>query len=80
MDKSIFKRLAALQHIADENKPAVVNVTFMDGTTVTTDPGGALDFLKSGGFQSDHPVYSPWAALLTTLCHPAPNREVEDFE
>ncbi len=83
MDKTIFRRLAALQAFADRQQPAVVAVTFMDGTVTTTDPGGALDFLKSGkvdGFQSDHPVYSGWARLLTVLLHPAPDRRIEDFE
>lgn len=83
MNKAISRRLAALQAFADRQRPAVVAVTFMDGSTATTDPAGALDFLKSGKvdvFQSDHPVYSPWAALLTTLCHPVANRRIEDFE
>lgn len=87
MDKSIFKRLAALQHIADGNKPAMVKVTFVDGTTATTDPGGAIDILRAHGargevdsFQAGNPVYSGWARLLTVLLHPAPDRRIEDFE
>ena len=59
MDKAIYRRLAALQAFADQQRPAVVAVHFTNGTVTTTDPGGALDFLKSGKvdvFQSDHPV------------------------
>lgn len=81
--RTINRRLAALQAFADRQRPTVVAVTFMDGTTTITDPAGALDFLKSGKvdvFQSDHPVYSPWAALLTTLCHPVADRRIGNFE
>lgn len=83
MNKTIFRRLAALQAFAGRQRPAQVVITFVDGSSTITDPAGALDFLKSGKvdvFQSDHPVYSPWAALLTTLCHPVADRRIEDFE
>lgn len=87
MNKAIFRRLAALQAFADRQRPAVVAVTFMDGSTATTDPGGAIDILRERGahgevdrFQSDNPVYSGWARLLTVLLHPAPDRRIEDFE
>lgn len=83
MNSSILRRLLTLQRIANANRPAQVVIRFTDGTATITTPGGALDFLKSGKvdvFQSDHPVYSPWAALLTTLCHPVADRRIEDFE
>ena len=87
MDKSITRRLDALQRLADRNKPCKVIVTFADGSNTTTDPAGALDFLQNRGpsgevdsFQTGSPWYAGWARLLTTLLHPAPNREVSDFE
>lgn len=87
MDKSIIRRLDVLQQIADRNKPCKVIVTFADGSSTTTDPAGALDFLQErgpggevDGFQTDSPLYARWAQLLTVLLHPAPNREVSDFE
>ena len=87
MNSAIFKRLSALQAIADKNKPAQVVVTFTSGNTIVTDSAGAVDILQRMGpsgeidrFQSDSPVYGPWAALLTTLCRPRENREISDYE
>lgn len=86
MDKAVFKRLDVLQRLADKNKPFKVKVLFTDGSEVVTDQSGALDLLlelgprgKLSGFQADGPM-SEWARLLTTLLHPASNREVSDFE
>lgn len=86
-DKAILRRLAVLQQIADRDQPCKVVVAFTDGSSTTTDPGGAIDILRARGarggvdsFQTDNPVYSGWARLLTGLLHPAPDRRIEDFE
>lgn len=81
-DKAILRRLAALQAVAVQQRPAVVTIHFMDGSSTTTDPGGAISLLPSGrvdSFQSNHPIYGPWAQLLTVLCHPVPNRRIGDY-
>lgn len=85
--KAISRRLAALQQIADRGKPCKVVVTFTDGSSTTTDPGGALDILRERdplgeieSFQADQPVWRDWARMLTVVLHPAPNRRIEDFE
>lgn len=87
MNSSILRRLALLQHIADKSKPAQVVIRFTNGTATVTTPGGAIDILWERGargeverFQSNSPVYGPWARLLTVLCHPAVNRNIADFE
>lgn len=87
MNKAIFRRLAALQQIAEKNKPFRVKVLFANGSEATTDQSGALDLLQELGpcgeiesFQTDNPAYSGWAQLLTILLNPLPNREVTDFE
>lgn len=87
MDKAISRRLAALQRIAARHRPAVVTVTFMDGSSTATDPAGAIGILRGRGacgevdsFQTGNPVYSGWAQLLTVLLHPAPDRRIEDYE
>lgn len=87
MNKTIFRRLAALQAFADRQRPAVVAVHFNNGTVTTTTPGEALALFMTRGkcreldsFQTDNPVYSGWARLLTGLRHPAPDRRIEDFE
>lgn len=87
MNKAIMRRLAALQHIADKNKPAQVVVTLTSGNTIVTNSAGAVDlFQKMGpsgeivGFSSDNSIFGPWAQLLTVLLHPVPDRRIEDFE
>lgn len=87
MNKTINRRLAALQAFADRQRPAVVTVTFIDGSSTITDLGGAIDILRGRGargevdsFQTDDPLYSGWARLLTVLLHPAPDRRLDDFE
>lgn len=87
MNSAILRRLAALQAFAARQRPAQVVICFTDGTATVTTPGGAVDFFQRMGpsgeidrFQSNHPVYSPWAALLTTLCHPVADRRLSDYE
>lgn len=86
MDKSVLRRLDALQRIAEGNKPFKVKVLLTDGSAVVTDQSGALDLFRELGphgkidsFQADGPM-SEWAQLVTILLHPAPDRGVEDFE
>lgn len=85
--KAIIRRLDALQRIADRGRPCNVVITFIDGSSTTADPAGAIDILRAHGargevdsFKTDNPVYSGWARLLTGLLHPAPDRRIEDFE
>lgn len=84
MDKTILRRLDALQQIADRNKPCKVIITFADGSTTATDPCGAIDIFKERGditaFTSDRPEYEGLCGALSVLCHPVPNRRTEDFE
>lgn len=87
MNKAISRRLAVLQQIVDRNKPFKVKVLFTDGSEVITNQSGALSLLQKlgpggrlDGFQTDNPVYSGWARLLTGILHPAPDRRIEDFE
>ena len=87
MNKAINRRLNTLQAFADRQRPAQVVVRFTNGTTTVTTPGGAIGILQERGvrgevdsFQTDNPVYSGWAQLLTILLHPMENRRIEDFE
>lgn len=85
-DKTILRRLEIIQAFADRQRPAQVVIRFTNGTATVTDSGTALDIFRSHGpcgeidrFQSDNPIYGPWAQLLTVLLHPAPDRRIEDF-
>lgn len=86
MDKAISRRLAALQRIAARHRPAVVTVTFMDGSSTATDPAGAIDIFRERGLrgeiariEADRPEYAAAAGIMTVLCNPAPDRRIEDF-
>lgn len=86
MDKSITRRLDVLQRIADQGRRCNVTVTFADGHTAITDPGGVIDLIRELGprgelscFQADGAM-SEWARLMTGILHPAPDRRIEDFE
>jgi hypothetical protein len=86
--KAISRRLDALQKIADRGKPCKVVVTFTDGSsTTTTDPAGAIGIFRERGlsgyiaaFTPDRPEYDGLCGALSVLCHPVPDRRIEDFE
>ena len=67
--KAISRRLDALQKIADRGKPCKVVVTFTDGSSTTTT-----------AFTPDRPEYDGLCGALSVLCHPVPDRRIEDFE
>ena len=86
-NKAISRRLNALQQIADRNRPCKMTVTFADGSTTVTDPAGVWtvchDHMLVGDVAdvtADRPEYSGLAGLVAILCHPVPNRRIEDFE
>lgn len=85
-DKTILRRLEIIQAFADRQRPAVVAVTFIDGSSTTTDPGGAIDIFRERGaggeiarIEADRPEYAAAAGIMTVLCNPAPDRRIEDF-
>lgn len=87
MDSKITRRLDALQKIADSGKPCKVVVTFTDGSSTTTDPAGAIGIFRERGpsghiaaFTPDRPEYDGLCGALSVLCHPVPDRRIEDFE
>lgn len=87
MDKSILKRLDALQQIADRNRPCKVVVKFTDGSSMDTDPVGAIRLFQEQGlegsidsFTPDRPEYDGLCGVLSALCRPTPTREVKNFE
>lgn len=86
-NKAIARRLAALQKIADRGRSCKVVVTFTDGSSTTTDPAGAIGIFRERGlsgyiaaFTPDRPEYDGLCGALSVLCHPVPDRRIEDFE
>lgn len=85
--KAISRRLDALQQIADRGKPCKVVVTFTDGSSTITDPTGAINLFRERGpfgdiaaFTPDRAEYDGLCGALTVICHPVPDRRIEDFE
>ncbi len=85
--KAITRRLDALQREADKSRPCHLTVVFKDGHQTVTDPVGAISLFREHGpfgaidrFEADRPEYDGLAGMMTAVCHPAKNREVNDFE
>lgn len=85
--KTITRRLDALQQLADQNKPCSIVIKFADGSSITTDPAGAIGIFRERGlsgditaFSPDKPEYDGLCSVLSVLCHPAQNSEANAFE
>jgi len=85
--KAVTRRLDVLQREADRNRPCKMTVTFTDGHKTVTDPAGAIDLFREHGpfgaisrFEADRPEYNGLAGMMTTACHPVPDRKVSNFE
>ncbi len=85
--KSVTRRLDELQQEVNKNRPCKMTVTFADGRQIVTDQAGAIDLFREHGpfgaidhFEADQTGFRAAATIWTVLCHPAPNREVTDFE
>lgn len=81
MDNKIFRRLDALQQIADRNRPCKITVTFADGSKTIVDPCGAINLFREMGpfgaitsVEADRPEYAGLADTLTAVCRPAANK------
>ena len=84
-DKRISRRLDTLKKVSDRGRPCRMTVKFQDGSTVVTDSGGVIDLCRSCGetiekITADRPEYAAMAAIMTVICHPVPNRDIQDFE
>ncbi len=83
--KAITRRLDALQREADKSRLCHMVVTSTDGHQIVTDPCSAIDLCRDQGgsiarITADQPGYRAAAAILTVICHAAPDRRIEDFE
>lgn len=84
---NVDKRLEQMRERLERSKPVSMTVTFTDGNTTITDYAGAWDIvrdhmLRDGvvSITASRPDYAAMAGVMSVLCHPAPNRRVEDFE
>jgi len=84
---NIDRRLEEMRERLERSRPCKITVTFTDGSNTTTDPTGAISIFRergpSGGiaaFTPDRPEYAGLCGALTVICHPAPNRRIEDYE
>ncbi len=69
-NKTIIRRLDALQQLADQRKPCEVKVTFSDGREITTSPVGAIETCRDrelGEIQSITTERPGYIGLICTL-------------
>lgn len=83
----IDRLLEQMRERLERSKPAQVTVTFKGGGSTTTDYTGALDIFRQLGpfgsiaeFTTNRSEYAAATNIMTVLCHPALNREIEDYE
>ena len=86
-NKGIFRRLDALQQIANRDKPCHVTVIFADGSRIVTDPLSMWEIYFDHAARenvvnitADCPEYVAAAGIMTILCHPARDRRIFDYE
>lgn len=84
---NIDKRLEAMRERVERSRPCRMTVTTADGKVVITDPVGAIQLFHDLGpfgaiasVKADRLEYDGLAGMLTAVCHPAPNRRIEDYE
>ena len=83
----IDRKIEAMRERLERSRPAKIMITFADGSSTTTDPAGAIDIFRARGpsgniaaFTPDSPEYDGLCGALSALCHPVPDRRIEDFE
>ncbi len=83
---NVGRRLEEMRERLERSRPARMTVTLANGETITTDPVGAITLFQERegkgitGVSTDRTDYMGLAGLLDALCHPAPDRRIEDFE
>lgn len=83
----VDRLLEQMRERLERSKPARVTVTLKGGGSTTIDYTGALDIFRQLGpfgsiaeFTTNRSEYMAAAGIMTVLCHPAPNREIENYE
>lgn len=84
---NIDKRLDELRERLERSKPCQITLTLKSGEQIITDQAGVwtvchdyILFDDVVNVAADRPEYSGLSRLIAALCHPAPNRRLEDYE
>lgn len=84
---NINRRLEAMRERLERSRPCTMTFTLKNGKTIKADPAAAWDFFLSyarkgavAAVSADRGEYAAAAGIMTVLCHPAPNREISDYE
>jgi len=83
---NVGKRLEEMRRRVEQSKPVRMVVTLTSGEVITTDPIGAITLFQKrkgkgvAGVNTNRADYMGLAVALDVLCHPAPNRRIEDYE
>lgn len=84
---NIDRRLEAMRERLERFRPCAMTITLKNGKTIKADPAAAWNVFRNhareGGVvavSADRGEYAAAAGIMTVLCHPAPNREISDYE
>ena len=86
--RSVDKRIAELRKLVEQSRPCNLTVILKSGKEiVVSPPADAIDMFQDPALMdeianvtTDNPEYQALAHLLAGLCHPAPDRHIEDYE
>lgn len=83
---NVDRRLENMRERLERSRPAQMVLTLASGEVVVTDPVGAITMLQKSeigevvGVTANRADYMGLAGYLDVLCHPAPNRDIRNFE
>lgn len=84
---NINRRLEAMRERLERSRPCTMTFTLKNGKTIKADPAAAWDIFRGRAREgdvafvsADRDEYAAAAGIMTVLCHPAPNREISDYE
>lgn len=84
---NINRRLETMRERLERFRPCTMTITLKSGRSITADPSAVWDFFlgyarkgRVAAVSSDRDEYAAAAGIMSVLCHPAPNREISDYE
>ena len=84
---NINRRLEAMRERLERSRPCTMTFTLKNGKTIKADPAAAWDIFRGRAGErdiafvsADRDEYAAAAGIMTVLCHPVQNREIENYE
>lgn len=84
---NINRRLEAMRERLERSRPCTMTFTLKNSEIIKANPAAAWDIFRGRAREgdiafvfADRDEYAAAAGIMTVLCHPAPNREISDYE